>query len=71
MNTPSIKDIIAAAGGAPALAEKCRVDRSTVYGWRKVPPQHLAAVVEATGMAAHVLRPDLAAAFNAQPPEAA
>jgi hypothetical protein len=69
MSTPPIKDIIAAAGGAPALAKKCNVDRSTVYGWGKVPPQHLAAVVEATGIPAHVLRPDLAAAFA--PTEAA
>jgi len=59
-----MKEIIAAAGGHAALAAACGVNRTTVYGWAKVPPQHVSAAAKASGIPAHVLRPDLAAAFT-------
>ena len=77
MSTPPIRDVIEAAGGAAPLAAACGVDRTTVYSWRRIPAQHLAAAARVTGWAAAQLRPDLAAVFGpggpapAAPPEAA
>ena len=48
------------------LARKLGVDKGTVSRWEHngVPPDRLAAIEEATGIAPHDLRPDLASIFS-------
>lgn len=48
------------------LARKIHTDKGTVSRWVKngVPPERLSAVAEATGIAPHDLRPDLASIFR-------
>lgn len=47
------------AGGVPALAKQLGVSRQALYQWRRVPAEKVEALVRASGMTAHVLRPDL------------
>jgi DNA-binding transcriptional regulator YdaS (Cro superfamily) len=54
-----IHEIIAAAGGPVRLAQCIGIKHSSVLGWRRVPAERVAAVAEATGLARHLIRPDL------------
>ncbi|MBY0336321.1 MAG: type II toxin-antitoxin system CcdA family antitoxin [Acetobacteraceae bacterium] len=49
-----------AAGGPAALARAIGVTRGAVSQWRRVPPERIAAVSRATGLAPHELDPALA-----------
>jgi DNA-binding transcriptional regulator YdaS (Cro superfamily) len=67
---------LTAVGGGAALAEAlrargCSISRHAIYQWRMVPPRHVLAVEEITGIPRHRLRPDYyppepAAAANAE-----
>lgn len=53
---------IKAAGGVTRLAEKLKVDQSTVSQWRRrkrVPPGMAIPIEDATGVSRHDLRPDM------------
>lgn len=54
-----IKDILGAAGGPSAVARKIGRHHSTVLRWTRVPPRHARAVAALTGIALHVIRPDI------------
>ena len=56
-----IKRAIAAAGGEDAFMRALGIKRRTLFYWRAdgIPPVRLKAVSQATGIAAHLLRPDL------------
>ena len=60
-----IKDIIAKAGGAVALARALGIKHSSVCDWRQVPAERLPEVARLTGIPPHELRPDLAEIFKA------
>jgi DNA-binding transcriptional regulator YdaS (Cro superfamily) len=57
----TIKTAIAAAGGEDAFMRALGIKRRTLFYWRAdgIPAVRLKAVSEATGIAAHLLRPDL------------
>ena len=57
-----VDDAIRAAGGPTKLARALGLDHSTIIGWRRigrVPAERVRKVSEVTGIAAHLLRPDL------------
>lgn len=54
-----IKDIIAAAKGATALAAALGCHRTAIVKWRRVPAERVPAVSALTGIPRHVLRPDM------------
>lgn len=59
MDTASI---IEAAGGPSKLAKALGLDHSSVIGWRKanrIPAERVKRVAEMTGIAPHVIRPDI------------
>lgn len=56
MNT---KDVIAAAGGASALARALGLHHTTVLGWKRIPAERVPAVSRLIGISRHELRPDL------------
>ena len=69
-----IAQAIEKAGGVSALARAVGVDHSTVIGWRRagrVPAARVRRVAEVSGIAPHVLRPDLYDPPAAQQGEAA
>lgn len=59
MRDPGLQSAIDAAGGVSALARALGLSQPTVSAWRRVPSERALAVEEATGVARHVLRPDL------------
>lgn len=61
----SAEEVAELVGGRVRLARLCGVDKSTPYSWRVIPPVHVPAVAEATGLPPHVLRPDLPQLFPA------
>ena len=57
-----IEDAIKAAGGPSELGRRLGVSHSTVIDWRRaqrVPAKRVKAFAAATGLAPHVLRPDI------------
>lgn len=62
-----IKDIIAAGGGAVALARSLGIKHSSVCEWRRVPAERLQAVSKATGVPPQLLRPELYEAVQSLP----
>jgi DNA-binding transcriptional regulator YdaS (Cro superfamily) len=54
-----IKQIIAAGGGATAIARELGIAHSSVLGWRVVPAERCMRVSQLTGIALHTLRPDV------------
>ena len=65
-NPLPVDDVVAIIGSRPKLAKVCGVDASTPYSWRHVPAEHVPAVARATGLAPHIIRPDLPQLFPAQ-----
>ncbi|MCA3649643.1 MAG: molecular chaperone TorD family protein [Methylobacterium sp.] len=59
MRDAGLQTALQAAGGASALARKLGVAQPSISGWCRVPAERVAAVEAATGVARHVLRPDL------------
>lgn len=59
----TIREVLAAAGGAPALAAALGIHRTAVIRWRRVPARRVVEVARITGIPAHQLRPDLAEIF--------
>jgi TorA maturation chaperone TorD len=59
MRDAGLQAALQAAGGASALARKLGVAQPSISGWNRVPAERVAAVEAATGVARHVLRPDL------------
>ena len=55
----NIRDIINAAGGPVALARQLGIQHSSVCEWDEVPAKRVPAVSAATGLARHVIRPDM------------
>ncbi len=53
------KDIIRRAGGTNKVANAVRRKHNTVAGWQKVPPCHVVAVAELSGVPPHLIRPDV------------
>ena len=54
-----IKDIIAKAGGAVALARALGIKHSSVCEWRHVPAKRVPAVAAITELPRHAIRSDL------------
>ena len=54
-----IREIIKAAGGPVALARQLGIRHSSVCEWDEVPAKRVPAVSAATGLARHVIRPDI------------
>ena len=53
-------EIIKAAGGPVRVAKLCKLrSHSTVSEWTEVPPKHVLTVSDASGIAPHVIRPDI------------
>jgi hypothetical protein len=52
-------EIIRRGGGIVKLGAAVGRHHATVWGWTRVPPQHVKAVSVATGIPPHQLRPDL------------
>ncbi len=53
-------EIIRAAGGPVRVANLCGLrSHSTVSEWAEVPPRHVLKVADASGIAPHVIRPDI------------
>jgi DNA-binding transcriptional regulator YdaS (Cro superfamily) len=74
MNEAAVIRAISAAGGVAKLAAAVGVTHPSIIGWRRrgeIPLERLQAVSAATGIPALELRPDLAAAFQPSPSEAA
>jgi DNA-binding transcriptional regulator YdaS (Cro superfamily) len=58
----TVAEIIEAMGGVAAAARKLGVAHPSVIKWRnggRVPAERVPAVSEASGIARHVIRPDL------------
>ncbi|HEV7455892.1 MAG TPA: YdaS family helix-turn-helix protein [Roseococcus sp.] len=69
-----ISRIIEAGGGVAKLARALNLKHTSIIGWKRrgvIPAERVAEVAAATGLHPAEIRKDLAAAFNAQPPEAA
>ncbi len=54
-----LREIVRAAGGPVKLAAALGVTSSAVSQWKRVPPERVLAVEAATGVARHILRPDI------------
>lgn len=54
-----LAEAIRACGSRPALARKMGISAYTVAAWHRVPHSWLAAVSQAMGIPAEVLRPDV------------
>lgn len=54
-----IREIIKAAGGPVALARHLGISHSSVCEWQHVPAERVPAVSAVTGLARHVIRPDM------------
>ena len=54
-----IREIIKAAGGPVALARHLGISHSSVCEWQQVPAERVPAVSAVTGLARHVIRPDM------------
>ncbi len=59
MSSPTLKEVIEAAGGTSALAHALRISPAAVSQWKLVPVQRVLAVEKLTGISRHKLRPDL------------
>lgn len=59
MRDAGLKAALEAAGGISALARKLGVAQPSISGWTRIPAERVAAVEAATGVARHILRPDL------------
>lgn len=56
---PGLQKALEAIGGPSALARCLEIVPSAVTQWRRVPAERVPAVSRHTGVAKHVLRPDL------------
>ncbi|MFT8944387.1 MAG: YdaS family helix-turn-helix protein [Acetobacter pasteurianus] len=55
-----LRDVIKAAGGCMKLAEICGLrSHTTPIRWKRVPPHHVVAIEQATGIPREELRPDI------------
>jgi hypothetical protein len=54
-----IRDIIRAAGGPVNVARLVQRKHSTVSEWVRVPAEFVSAIAAASGLAPHVIRPDV------------
>lgn len=54
-----IKAIIEAGGGPTKVGLATGLSHSTICCWTRVPAKHVKVVARVTGLARHVLRPDL------------
>lgn len=57
--SPTVARALAAAGGPSALAALLGIRAPSIYSWRRIPAGRVAAIVQATGIPRHELRPDL------------
>jgi DNA-binding transcriptional regulator YdaS (Cro superfamily) len=58
-NDPGLEAALVAADGVGALARLIGVSVQTVSNWDRVPHTRVRAVGRVTGVASHILRPDL------------
>lgn len=65
MREGGLQKALDAAGGVSSLARALGLSQPAVSGWRRVPSERVLAVEEATGVARHLLRPDLYPADDA------
>lgn len=70
MRMQTIEHVLAAGGGAPALAAALGIHRTAVLRWKRVPAGRVLDVSRITGIAPHQLRPDLAEIFLRAVPDA-
>lgn len=54
-----MRAVLAAAGGARALATALKISRVAVYNWKRVPVTRVLDVERLTGIPRHDLRPDV------------
>ena len=59
--------IKAVRGGVSALARGLGVSRQNIYGWRRIPVDHVVAIEEITGIAREHLRPDVFEGYRRKP----
>jgi TorA maturation chaperone TorD len=59
MRDSGLNEAIRAAGGVGVLARKLGISQPSVSNWTRVPPERVASVEAATGVARQILRPDL------------
>ena len=63
------KTAVEAAGGSSELAKVLGITRQAIDQWEKVPPKHVLAVEEASGVSRYTLRPDIYGAKPRRPLE--
>ena len=69
-----IERAISLAGGPVAMAKRMNCARATIYNFRaagRIGEDWIEAVMDATGMSAAEIRPDLSLLFASRPPESA
>lgn len=59
MSEAALKLAIQSAGGPAALSRKIGISSAAISQWKICPPLRVIAVEEASGVARHLLRPDL------------
>jgi TorA maturation chaperone TorD len=59
MRDQGLQEAISAAGGVSELARRVGISQPSVSNWDRIPAERVLAVEAATGVARHVLRPDL------------
>jgi TorA maturation chaperone TorD len=59
MRDLGLQEAIRAAGGVSELARRVGISQPSVSNWDRIPAERVLAVEAATGIARHVLRPDL------------
>ena len=64
MRDLGLQEAIRAAGGVSELARRVGISQPSVSNWDRIPAERVLAVEAATGVARHVLRPDL---YDSQP----
>lgn len=56
---PIVQRVIDAAGGVPGLAAALGISVPSIYSWKRVPAERVAAVERLTGIPRHEIRPTL------------
>ena len=67
MRDPVLHEALMRRGAVTAIAKACEISTAAVSRWDRVPAERVKIVAEVTGVAPHLLRPDVVDAPAAPP----